>query len=372
LPVLALGMGRKASFPLRIERRDFQGRVRVYCPQPPPGVTIQGGELAESDDAVSLELEAARDAIPATHHIEVRAEGGGVAGEAALELTVLFLPPDFQPDGDQVVTDASGGRYYQAITCDLPGGGRARFVLIPRQSKEACRQGRPDLVPTFYLMQDKVSLGLFRPFAAAHPELVGSRDWEKGRNERYPVLNVKVEEAHAFASTWLKGRLPSVEQWDKASGTYLAGRGEGPYKGVWNIEEKPWFVAGLFGLTPVPLGPGPVLAASARASWMPPDVACNLQGPRPVGAARDDVSPFGCRDMAGNGQEWTRTLKGVALEVPVKAPQAFHRVWLRGRTYEADHPLRYDELDDPEQPRLVRCPYLQTDRDIGFRVVLEP
>ena len=121
--------------------------------------------------------------------------------------------------------------------------------------------------------------------------------------ESWPVLRVDIQEAHRCAE-WLGGALPSVEQWDKAAGRFESDRGVGPF-------ESP-FAAGEIAIGREKLGP------------------------LPVGSAVKDVCKFsGCRDMAGNGLEWTRTFRfdgeseffGDASKVPrlAKTP-------LRGRS----------------------------------------
>src|SRR5262249_34088687 len=146
----------------------------------------------------------------------------------------------------------------------------------------------------FYMMEDKVSNALYREavgdpsfqekvaeFAARQPATVRN-EWENGgladrkdvgaADGRLPVLRGTGTGAHCFAS-WLGGDLPTVLQWDKAAGK-LDGA-EAPFRDP----KKP-------------------LATGDVAVGRPAD------GPMPVGTAARDVSPFGCRDMAGNGKEW--------------------------------------------------------------------
>jgi formylglycine-generating enzyme required for sulfatase activity len=84
-----------------------------------------------------------------------------------------------------------------------------------------------------------------------------------------------------------------------------------------------------------------------------------------VGEAADDESPFGCRDMAGNGKEWTRDLSADDRTVPLTNPQG-ENVRLRGQSYQVAEPAQYKSL------AAGVWPYGDTAPDIGFRVVLEP
>src|SRR5262249_34344899 len=120
--------------------------------------------------------------------------------------------------------------YYDRIVKKV-GDRDVTFLLVPRD-----QQGER----TFYVMEDKVSNGLFKA-AAKDPEfqkrLAGLRqkypelkwgEWRRGglRNgkddvgsddDALPVLRVNALEAYCFAQ-WLGGDLLTVDQWDKASG----------------------------------------------------------------------------------------------------------------------------------------------------------
>ena len=152
-------------------------------------------------------------------------------------------------------------------------------------------------------------------------------------------MNVSCDEAFQFAA-WLGGRLPSIAQWEKAAGRFDDQGGLGPFQGSWNPQQPGRIAVGRRG-----------------------------QGPMAVGMATADVSAFGCRDMAGNGLEWTRTSKDAAITLPLKARDESVGVLLRGRSYVRSEPLYFRDLEDPLLNEAAF--YYQRDPFIGFRVVFD-
>jgi hypothetical protein len=246
-------------------------------------------------------------------------------------------------DGAAVVT-VDGKRLYDQVVL-VKGDLRVPFRLIAR--------GRETDPATFYMMEDKVANGQYRAAAGdpafqerlaeftARQSATVRNEWEKGglaadkdvgpNDDRLPVLRVTVTEAHCFAR-WLGGDLPTVLQWDKAAGR-LDGA-EAPFRDPKN-----------------PLAPGDVAVGRAA------------QGPMPVGTAARDVSRFGCRDMSGNGKEWTRNLEDGGNLVPVPEPTEIMLVITRGREYFKPRPLFFADRIAPEG-------YFDAKPGVGFRVVL--
>ncbi len=254
-----------------------------------------------------------------------------------------LLPVQCEPaEGAKDITDMSGKSYVQRILRQLPDGAPVEFILVPQQSA-----GDP---PTFYMMDNKVTNGLFARFAAARPEAVRDSVWQRGAdadghdlmndNPQLPVMRVTVKEADLCAR-WLGGQLPTAQEWDRAAG-YPASDGR--------------------------LGPFPALNNNVTLT-----VNRRKQGPRPITeATTDDESPLGIRDMAGNGREFTRNLANnpEGRIVPLAHPGKDDLVILRSRSYAATKPLLYEDLDYQQnmpqtQYYLVASPYT------GFRVVLE-
>jgi serine/threonine protein kinase len=249
------------------------------------------------------------------------------------------LPPHCVADGEAVDEAQAGRPLYKKIAYVLNDGTRIPFVLVPR------RPGSADPA-TFYIMRDKVSVELFRKFAAEHPTEVKDKRWESGgktsdgyvvnSDARHPVLGVAVEDAYRFAR-WLDGDLPKSGQWDKAAGAFEQPPRPGPFEGEWDEKDNTKIGVHRAGL-----------------------------GPLPVGTATQDISPFGCRDMSGNGWEWTRSMIG-DRQVPYAKAGMFDRVYLRARNHYDRKPLMFEQLNTPESES-----YLEPEGWIGFRVVIEP
>jgi formylglycine-generating enzyme required for sulfatase activity len=263
-------------------------------------------------------------------------------------------------------------RFYDRIEYRLDGAAPLVFLLIPHTT--------PDDPPSFYILRDKVTNEQFRALmrdagmqellhaaAAKHPWTV-RHEWEKiplaaatvfglpfapfdlnpllltltplpepprppwnvwwdPALGQLPVMDVTVTEADCFAKK-VGGRLPRIDEWYKAGGKL--DRAAGP------------FLSG----------------------WKPGEVALGLDRPRPVGASRADVSPFGCRDMAANGREFTcNLLEPEDARVPAPDPRPNHYVLLLGQSFTGSKPFCFG---DPRQT----LRYGESLDDIGFRVVV--
>jgi formylglycine-generating enzyme required for sulfatase activity len=183
-------------------------------------------------------------------------------------------------------------------------------------------------------MRDKVWVRLFEAFARENPGKVRESKWNQGHDPHWPVLGVTGVEAQAFAE-WLggprQGFLPTCDQWDQAAGKYEKERGLYPFKGEYDPRDRT----------------GTLIAVG------------RLKEPRQVGTARLDLSPYGCRDMAGNGWEWTRLPDGATPSSDVD---------LRGETYQAVEPLNFDKIRPGSSQAQA---FYNTNSEIGFRVVME-
>lgn len=267
-----------------------------------------------------------------------------------------IIPPGCEPapGATEVFVAEEGAKYWNRIVrtlpnkAVLPSGMSCAFVLVPHHAQQR--------LPSFYILENKVWNELFAEFQGhylqKHPDLVNSEQWpldwaergaDKGNGDdmpatsypRHPVMRVGFHQAEECAK-WLGGSLPSPEQWDAAAGLYefVAKRikAAGPFRGDWNSS------------------PRPKIAVDAREA-----------GTSPVGASEDDISPFLCRDMAGNGAEWTSQVTS----------GGYSTVTLRGRDYHKDRPLLYSDLTTENSTEIEKeDPYYTSDH-IGCRVVLD-
>jgi hypothetical protein len=277
---------------------------------------------------------------------------------------VDWQPKGWEPDdGGDLVEDSPAGRHYYPRLARVVGGQKVVVVAVPQKAPTDPR--------TFYAMENKVWNDLYAAFMADTPrstallQKYSSRpgcdrlvrgDWRKGgwsprfnpdrEKEPFfgvegstadgrpkglmPVFRVTVTEAHCFAE-WLDGRLPTRQQCGKAAGRDEDAR-PGPFDG------DPKDLEGLaLGLT---------------------------DGPWPVDRGQRDLSRYGCRQMAGNGLEWTRDLND-GTEVPLKEMLLAPSVWLEGKSYLSREPLTFPMMDRAAK----RC--TEADPEVSFRIVLE-
>src|SRR5258707_2487465 len=105
LPV-EVATGKEATFHLRVQRRNFEGKVRIAFEESamPKGVAVPAREIDEGDLEAHVQVTVTQDAAHGSHKIPFRIDGDSVHAEGKLDLTVLFLPPNFETDGE-VVTD---------------------------------------------------------------------------------------------------------------------------------------------------------------------------------------------------------------------------------------------------------------------------
>jgi serine/threonine-protein kinase len=248
-----------------------------------------------------------------------------------LTVKLEIWPPDLVRLPGQWVRSPSselvriGGKHYPKEIKREVGGFDVVALLIDRSDN-----ARPGVVQPepFYIMKDKVWVGLFEVFAREQPEAVREPAWRQGSDPLVPVFNITGPQAEAFAA-WLAGAdhgfLPTLEQWDQAAGRNRIPARPGPF------EPPPWEPSDV---TPVAVG---------------------LLAPLAVGVASRDKSPYGCRDMSGNGWEWTRRSDGDA-------------VTLRAQSFKETKRFVFDDID---KKLLFAQDFKEHDNEIGFRVVIQ-
>lgn len=405
---IKVAAGLSAPFAVVIDRGNFKEPIDVRFVVKESDISLQPDTmtLEGEKNLAEFKISASQTAAAGEREVKVIAKSGELEHETTLKVEVLSattMPPPalagaFRPVENAETTTSDGKKYFKQIECLLSDGAKVKFLLIPGEGKN-----RP-----FYMMENKVSNGLFGQFAEKNPAAVRNSRWTLGARiksplkfwqdasnelngnvvfqqlcilatppqgvaavpsseylERYgmfyphpadlgrkrgdlPVFRVSMQEA-MMCCEWFGGTLPSSDQWDKAAGFFDRQNRKGPYK------EEP---------------------------QTPDEVAVNRQqlGPLPVGKAVYDESVFGCRDMAGNGVEYTRSLLNDAKTEYASSTQEVSReshVKIRGRSYTRKdlRPLTFNDMET----RPLTFHFWDCDREptmdahlIGFRVVLEP
>jgi hypothetical protein len=248
----------------------------------------------------------------------------GIGGVSVYRFLQGPLPPGWARAREGAGLVWVRSKLYPSVIERQIDGVRVAALLIEKQ--------RGDGPEPFYIMRDKVWVRLFEAFARTRPALLKDPRWRDESDPRLPVRNVTGEEAQAFAE-WLGGRgrgfLPTCAQWDEAAGLHRKDGRAGPFREPWD-----------------PRDPG--------------QIAVGRNGPLPVGQATHDVSPSGCRDMSGNGWEWTR--------LPSPDANAAEAVDLRANSFKSGSPFKFEQIKKGDEDG---WPFNQPDPAIGFRVVIE-
>ena len=242
----------------------------------------------------------------------------GLQSILAKRSALAAIPTGFSLTPDATLVTVGNASLYDRIVRTFDDGTEILFVLIPRTDNV-------DL-ESFYCMQNEVTGANFAQFTQTDNGRTISDRWSRGApinsgvlppsdHPELPVTGVSANEADAFAQ-WIGCRLPTMQQWHKAAGRWDHVADDlGPYR---------------------------------ASSGETPNVAVDRgdKGPLPVGTATDDVSVFGCRDMAGNVREWTRTTDDPEIFVPIEDIDAGYGIVTCGYDYRDPEPLTFVELED--------------------------
>jgi serine/threonine protein kinase len=327
--------------------REALAPAKPEIPTPQRGIKVVVGWLALALAAIL---------IPLCLLLWLRQPGGSPVQS---EPPRIWQPTGWEAeDSKDIISDRSGHKYFRRLIRSVDGE-KVLAVVVP--------QTAPDDPPTFYIMEKKVWNRLYAAFAAdpAAADIVRNHangpgcqklvqhhwrtEWRKGGyapnfnenatqepffgvdgKDRLPVFRVTATEAHCFA-VWLGGLLPTIRQWRKAAGLG---------------EDK----------RPGPYDPGEMAIALRDGPW-------------PVDKGAGDRSIYGCRQMASNGQEWTRDLADNVpneMEIPLRKMTGTRKVFVQGQSYVAVEPLTFDAMKRPE---VIDCTAAKT--DVTFRIVLE-
>jgi len=175
---------------------------------------------------------------------------------------------------------------------DLPGTDEVRHCLdeVPKHSVT---------LPGFWMYKYEVTCRQYQKFIAATGR-PAPPNWPGGKlqpgMENYPVTCVTWVDAMAYAR-WGEVRLAAEQEWEKAAG------GADGRLFVWGNDWDPARCNSVERNAGKPLRS--FKDANAWARKMFDEGIPATRWLLPVGSIKQDVSPYGCYDMAGNVSEWT-------------------------------------------------------------------
>ncbi len=181
------------------------------------------------------------------------------------------------------------------------------MVFVPPGETVVERGAEPVFLSGFFIDEHEVTNGQFRAFALdagsnwPMPDYLGAARLTE-ELLLSPVVGVTFYDALAYAAhthpaPWGACTLPTEAQWARAA--YGEARTPRPYP--WGPEWSPGMAS-----------------AAGEADGFP--------GAAPVGIFEPDTSLFGCRDLAGNVMEWTRSVFAHPYDASV-AEQGLETIW---------------------------------------------
>jgi serine/threonine protein kinase len=312
-PVDLTAGGAPRRVTLSVDRHGFAGDVKLTLKAPSdvvvsdPTLTIPAGA-----DSVDVTLAVKSKAPPGPREITIELASGQMA-----TIEVNVLPAQTRPTRRSEL-DRQGTPYQSRILQRI-GDRDVIFVLVRPVSP----------LGPFYLMQNKVSNGLYRAFAQSRPDAESGSVWKKGaqaegkdlgitNRDLLPVFRITRTEAEQFAQ-WCHARLPTAAQLDAAAKSEAGHKGRKPVVGRWKV------------------GPRPVLEQDAEV----------------------------IQDLAGNGREWTR-----GSDEDIGAGEDVVSV-LRGRSYAAPRAAELYKADIPYADTIPTQRPSHASPFTTFRVVID-
>jgi formylglycine-generating enzyme required for sulfatase activity len=227
----------------------------------------------------------------------------------------------------------------------VPKSAPAGMALVDGGTALLGADAKPVTVRTFYIDTTEVTNRAYLTFCreTGHSAPTGTQQAQGD----YPVVNVSMDDAQAFAA-WAHKRLPSADEWEKAA------RGAQGLKFPWGNEWRP------------------------EAANIPPDRAAAKKAKlASVASFASGASPYGALNMVGNAWEWVNTTAipdditfnrlAKIFTPPLARGETFYQT--KGGSYrffvpnghEAD--LVWDQSPMPARAR---------ENDLGFRCAQDP
>jgi serine/threonine protein kinase len=341
---LKVQAGKTGEISILVRPENRASQVRVSTDSVLPGdIGIVEDEAQRTGELRRFLVKSSVNAHPGRYVLAFRGSVGRTRLSTSIELEIEpprlgELPPHWTASGKVAELVQVGEVAYPRTIERVVDGESVIALLIPQEHFD-------DPAP-FYMMRDKVWEKLFERYARETGRKPEPDDkWRTDGGDRLPVLYLTGYEAQAFAE-WLGGKghgfLPTPAQWDQAAGkNRKSGRG-GPFiEGTARTKTQ---------------------IQDASREWKPgdppPTIAVGFEMPLPVGLATADISPFGCRDMSGNGEERTR--------LPPQDPKN-PDIWIevRGQAFKKNEPYTFKNGGNDV------APFDSPEPDIGFRVVIE-
>ena len=211
---------------------SLAGQVDVTADEAPfKGVRVIQGDGLHSHEIRPYRVETDLDTDPGPRTLTFRGSGARSVGRRGVVLDVQ--PPQVAPPAPRrLVAGPRGGA--RLVWADRTGADREnlprtcpdRASVMPDgtvrgRDPDPQRNAAPCPEP-FYIMEDKVWVGLFRALCGRTPRGAARRTQDGRRADpRLPVRYVTCKEAQVFAE-WLGGKgrgfLPTEAQWDQAAG----------------------------------------------------------------------------------------------------------------------------------------------------------